>query len=457
MNRLFAAVVICLGFMAALPANAANAQTNGELARRAFSTLLEMQKINCHLHLEAANPSFRRARTTWLWDTANGLATEGGLISATSVFWDHSEDRTKLGKVVRFENGRFVLKTEQMHSHNRASGTTLAGTLYPQIAGQAIGGGGSLFELSCDLRRDLLLSKHKLDQRAVESKMIALNDQLSVLVAQIKEPADDPNTLAEKLFLLDLQQNVLREFIRLDAQAANIGAGQYIEDTFSLVRNTVGLIGNSINADAVIHNNKRFNGEGTILNLVSATLITVRPIVSNLGAQRVKRRMKRRAARLFPNVPESPATSATLSSDIDKIAAPSTELADRIRLYRQEVEKLKDEEALSGYEANRLKQIAVRRYRESFYGPTKQAQSILGLVVGFQHDDNTTRDNRLSAAGNTTYMTGQAFNLMELFRERLVDEHSHSSLKNAHMLAVDRLNRQLSTIEQLQTQTLSRL
>jgi hypothetical protein len=76
----------------------------------------------------------------------------------------------------------------------------------------------------------------------------------------------------------------------------------------------------------------------------------------------------------------------------------------------------------------------------------------MNIVVGFRKQNNVTADNRLEATANMTYTSGQVFNILELVRERVVDEAAHSKLKSAQMLPQQRIQRSLKDLEAMQTQ-----
>ncbi|HEY9733828.1 MAG TPA: hypothetical protein V6C89_18100 [Drouetiella sp.] len=448
------AIFIVLVFTAwspSIPCSYAASKNVDTLAREIFFDELEMQKINSHLHLEAATPSFKRSRRTWLWDISNGVTTESGLVSAAAIFWDHSEDKTTYQLQRKVENGLFINQIKSVRKHNRVSGSTVAGTLYPQIVGQAIGGSGAAFELGCDLSRSARIRANNLDEASVFEKMLVLNKHSDALLNELQRT--ESSSKEELKLLLDMKMEILQEFIRLEGQSGDLLAGQYIEDSVSLIRNTVGLVGNSINAKAVISDQKKLNGVGNILNCIAASMITMRPVITNVGASIVKRRNKRRARRYFPELDKWGGDD--LNSDLMQLS--NTEHKDesfnkRLLLYNEQLEQFAEYQALAKTEQASSKLIALRMYRESIYGPAKVSQSIMGMIVGFQNGDNATRDNRLAAAGNTTYMTGQAFNIIELTRERIVDERDHADLVRAQMLPADRIRRHLKNIEHLKSE-----
>jgi hypothetical protein len=225
-----------------------------------------------------------------------------------------------------------------------------------------------------------------------------------------------------------------------------------------LTRNTIGTVGNSINVAATfeVEGNKRFNGNGDILNLIAASMITTRPFMSNIGAYLSKKENKAQEKRDFPLLDQS--AKLRLQSDFEQLQLASQtsvitpQLASRLALYEEERKACAEEDALSSYEQDKSKQITIRRFRESLYGPTKMAQSIMGCVLNFRNLDNANADYRLDAAANAIYTSGQALNISELVRERIVDEKEHSALSKLHMLPEQRIEKNMQRLEQMQSQ-----
>jgi len=78
------------------------------------------------------------------------------------------------------------------------------------------------------------------------------------------------------------------------------------------------------------------------------------------------------------------------------------------------------------------------------------AQATIGIVVGFRRQNNATSDNRLAAGANLTYGSGQVFNILELVRERVIDEKSHSEQKAKNKLPEQRIDRYLLKLDGMQ-------
>ncbi len=97
------------------------------------------------------------------------------------------------------------------------------------------------------------------------------------------------------------------------------------------------------------------------------------------------------------------------------------------------------------------KQLILRRFKDTLYGPTKLSQAIIGINVSLRTRPNTTSDNQLSAAANLTYCSGQVFNITELLRERLVDEVRHRQDKDNGLLPEQRIERGLENLTRMES------
>lgn len=458
--REFACAIFLIGLL--LPAAAAQNATIDDIANQILDREIQLQKLNAQLHLEAANPSFNRARRTWLWDIGNALPTEGGLIAATALFYSNSNDRTINSVEVKKEDGRIKIENKRKQVRNHIPACKVAGTIIPQIAGQVVGGTGALFELGADYSRSRKLHKDKLDSSTLIKQVLVLCQQIDELQtqydAQLAVSTNPTAYGAESAVLKDIKRTSLLEFKRLETAAAKIAAGQIIEDGVSLTRNTIGATGNAINVAAIFRNNKRLNGQGAILNLIAASLITTRPIMSNVGCYLASKLNEHRVELNFPELKSIPEQDNSFNKDMGRLESVSAQnsnspqLANRLAIYRGQTEQFVEQKSLADIERKKSKQTIVRRFRETIYGPTKMAQSIMNIVIGFRRQHNSTADNRLAATANVTYTSGQAFNIAELLRERIVDESEHNKLKRTNMLPEQRIKRSLQELEVMQSQ-----
>jgi hypothetical protein len=434
------------------------------LANSLLKKEIELQQLNEQLHLEAATINFKRLRRTWLWDFGNAIPTEAGLISATALYYSRAHDKLQKSVQTKTVSGKIIYSLQEKKVENYAPASDKANTIIPQIAGQVVGGSGSFYELTADFARSRKLKAHRLDRKAITRRVIALEKDIDKLQSQydkfLSSASDHPDLTAyqaEAKLLKDTTQRSLARFISLEARASGISLGQLIEDSVSLTRNTIGTVGNSINVAATFETggNKRFNGNGDILNLIAASLITTRPFMSNIGAYLSKKENRAREKRDFPLLDQS--AKLRLNSDFDqlRLASQTTtvtpQMASRLALYEEEKKTYAEEDSLSSYEQDKSKQIMIRRFRESLYGPAKMTQSIMGCVVSFRNLDNANAEYRLNADANAIYTSGQTFNISELVRERIVDEKEHSALFKLQMLPEQRIQRNQQRLEQMQS------
>jgi len=410
------------------------------VAREIIKRDLQLQSLNLRLHQQCADPNFNRSRRTWLWDFGNAIPTEAGLITATANFYSHYAYR----------------------QGNHLPNSQAAAAIDPQVAGQVVGGLGSYFELMSALHHSIQTHKKGLDFKVASKRVLILKNEIDVLQAEYDSltisGTQSRAYLAEAAILKDIRDNSLNEFIRLQKSSAFISSGQVTEDAISALRNTIGCTGNSINVAADLKGNKRLNGQADILNLIAASMITTRPLITNMAALLATHHRQNKVVKTIHLLDGDRLQSQTNDfdkdfktlSDTTSATAGDAQLGQRMALYKLQLETETEQKSLADYEQSKLKLSAARRFRETIYGPTKLSQSVLGIVVGLRSQNNATKDYQLAASGNVTYTSGQIFNIFELVRERIVDEDSHSRLQAKKMLPAQRLQKSAERLEEMQ-------
>lgn len=433
------------------------------LANQILRDNLEMQLWTTKLHTLAAVPDRHRRRRAWIWDTSNAVATEVGLVGATALFFSHSNDQTSESTAVKRTNMGLVVQTERRKVRNHVPADKVAATIIPQIAGQGVGGLGALNELIQDVRRDRKLYRRGVGRKTL-TKNILLNlseiehlqkeYDLRIEEIQSNEPADLIAVYrSESRLLRALVRHTVDEFERVAKRSAQLRNGNYIEDSLGFARNTVGIVGNALNVASVYRNNKRLNGQGAILNMVSGSILTIRPFLSSIGTAVASKPWLRKNLNEAPpelmTIKEQSDLLESMTVGADALAEPI--LKDRTQIFRMELAQQKEDNSLAQAESKLLAQSVERRYRESIYGPTKIVQSGLTEVIGFRKQNNTTADNRLGATANLTYCSGQVFNILELVRERLMDNAEFRRSESAKMLPEQRLARSALNLQSIRT------
>jgi hypothetical protein len=347
-------------------------------------------------------------------------------------------------------NGTTQVQNVNERVPNHIPGWQIAETIYPQIAGQGIGLLGVTFELGAEFKHTLDLHKQHLSGHAAAKRVLALKHEIDRLRTQFDRQAAESDNPAsyktESAVFEQIEDRALYHFTELEAQATRNSTGRYIEVGVSIARNTVGAVGNALNCAGLCHEDRNLNGHGSILNVISASILTMRPMISNFGITVAKKYSEHRNHTNFPDLQE-PGSVTEFATSIQQLRAASqsspegSSIHNRLALYDEQTKQFAEDESIVTQTEQWAKFTPVRRYREMIYGPTKLAQSIMSVQVNLGKEHSATHDNRMGAAGNLTYTCGQAFNILELSRERIVDEANHKKDKAATMLPEQRIER----------------
>ena len=430
------------------------ADNNNTLIAEILAREIQLQRLNKEVHLNAANPSFARARRNWFYDTGNALSTEAGLIDAVALFYRHSNDKIVNKFEVEKKNNQIVFGDKLSLVHAKIAGSAVAGSIIPQIVGQAIGGSGSFLELNADLYHLYKLHQEKLNRHAATETAKKLNDEIDSRLQQLLKSTEGNSTTLQRecRMLLDIKEISLNQFGVVEAAAAKNLSACLIEDAGNTIRNTVGGIGNSINVYADYRNNKRLNGKADILNIIAASIIITRPLVANVGSVLASKLDRSHKNKLFPESHEI--STDNFRSELAQLTVSTNDedpgARRRMAFYQLQAQQFSLDEELSDYDRKKSKQLILRRFKDTLYGPAKLSQATIGMTVGFRTRPNSTSDNRLSAAANLTYCSGQAFNITELLRERLVDEVRHRADKDKGLLPEQRIAKGLQNLDRLE-------
>ncbi len=260
-----------------------------DLAKRILEREIELQQLNQSIHLKVATPSFSRARRTWLWDMGNSSMTEGGLISATALNfaplqrYDPDDDSCRKCQRNASRGNCFCPSTQPFawlaERRSDLPADSRSGSCFS----------GSMFELSTELVRAHDLHKQHLNETAVTKRVLELKNEIDALRSQYDAPASEAENAeahrAESIVLKQIEDRALYQFTSLETDGAKNATSRYVEDCASIIRNAVGAVGNSINCAGLIDNDRQLNGRGSILNIIAASMLTVRPFVSSFAVE----------------------------------------------------------------------------------------------------------------------------------------------------------------------------
>ncbi|PWT94671.1 MAG: hypothetical protein C5B53_12615, partial [Candidatus Melainabacteria bacterium] len=344
------------------------------------------------------------------------------------------------------------------HTHDRSADAThsnvkpsyIAATLYPQIVGQGFGILGALGGLYIDQRENMKRRGSGHDASTTNIRVLQLERELDGLLLEFEETSrregEDAQS-SELLLLRDFRNIALSEYVTAQSRNARVRGFRRVGDLLALSRNTVGLIGNSLNVAAVLRENKPLNGTGSILNAAAASQITLRPALSAASAAIARKAASRRLRNLFGEV-ESVDVATFEQHRMAYEASGTRNMA--CEIYQDQLELLKQHARITYKENVRGRTLTVRGFRrESLFGPTKVCQSVIGIIQGFRGPHSLGLDNRMAAAGNTVYCSGQAYNLSELSRQRSLDEADHRHERMRNLLTIQQVQHRIIKLEQM--------
>jgi hypothetical protein len=252
---------------------------------------------------------------------------------------------------------------------------------------------------------------------------------------------------------------LLAEFARHYVRSRGEFVWQNTLDGVDLSRNAVGAAGNQISVHAAYTRNAPLNGVGNILSLLAAVGITTRPYIA-WAVRHADMHLARNAlTRELPECTTVEETTILAKLEMDErhlrdvVGARLNEQAPTPRFSVLTVEGsilTSQEQSLDKFEGDGK---AGREFddmvRSTAYGPTKLANTILGITTGYHKPVDTVWNNRRNGAGNLTYTCGQGYNFLELWRERIQDERHHTRLKAEGKLPEQVLSTRLLTLDQL--------
>lgn len=409
-----------------------------EISRQILNDEISLDKLTTNTHLRNEIFTINKTRRQFLWGIINSGATGAGLIDGTQLF---------------FSTDHYV------------SGGRNAGQLYPQILGQEINAGGNCFELFNHLRIRLWAHKYGPDHSLHEASLLInrIDKNLAYRQSLLHTlPDSDPinsSLDAESKVLQDLRDILLTEYRRVYLKTRKTYTWANCMELTDLTRNIVGAVGNQISVKAGYTHNLHLNGNGNILSEISAIGITTRPIISLLATTATEYFAKNKLNKYLPgssagttdHLEEDIKTLNSLTSKVPKLSLNNRSVFARARILNIESDLVPQQQLLAKRETTEFtKRIKLQMARNLTYGPTKMANSTLGIIAGYDPHLNIYDRNRLMGTGSLIYTTGQAFNFSELWREYLLNERQNYKQKERQLTEQQLLRSRLNTLNTMQ-------
>jgi hypothetical protein len=396
------------------------------LAKEIIARQLQLAHDINLLQRENMHPE-KRARRIFIYNFGNSVATDGGLIGATGLFWSHAHNvnSTFLAPIV--SNHRHIFLIGKKGRPNQISPGAVEAELNPQIVGQAFGAGFGIEVFATALNAAKEHHARKLRDKQVAELKIQLDDLLAH--RQTLSEGISPS----KAHVFDLQQRFFRAesealisiYQRSQAESASHAAYQLVSSSTSFSRNMIGGIGNIINLYATNAHKRAINADGNLLSVIAASQIVLSPLVSNGAALMVKRDSNYPIKHPIVNIVQINSLAGQLTGESFG-AMNKTQL----QLYKTLEDIAARQAGFCNEQEQRNRNLVSHEFaRSEDLGSTKLTEETMGLIVSARKPRGATNDNRVNAWGNTVYTSGQSVNLAALVKRRLDEEIRLNRLK----------------------------
>lgn len=416
-----------------------------------LSEELEIERLSAQFDLASNITNFAKGRRQWSYNFGNAFCTEGGLIAATALFASNTSNRHAIHFQTVTKNGIQTVQAKYVTLTPAIDPNSVNGTITPQIVGQCISITGGSFELMTTLgvvihRDHLGLAPRTLDSEVIDH-LASIDRKLKIAAAYCSE---NPSASIELRILKDLRDRALSDYFVARLVERRWASWNNSQNVTGVIRNTIGTVGNSINELGRHEARRRLNGDGSILNFISASIILVRPYFCEAWAKYKTRNLDHKLKNLMGDV--EPRNDGILAERILQLKASSrSEVHSNYFDKREQIYNNYSYDRAEIFEQydRRLSVLSMRStVRGSIYAPTKQTQSMINIVTQFRPRNNTVENNRYSAIANLTYTSGQIFNISELVRQRLADEVRHRNLEKAKILPTKLLAKRIELLSQ---------
>jgi len=351
---------------------------------------------------------------------------------------------------------------------NRPKRSKIEGSLYPQIAGQFIGAGGSMVELGINYFHEWQCHKrgYSCKQSVAKVKEIRKNiDQLfarreAILTSGVLGKADTAIERAEGTVLHDITALSMEEYETFHISSRRFRAFQDSIYLWDVAKNSVGAAGNIVQVVGNHEDRPYLTGPAGVLTTISGALIIVAPLAARgwgkLVGELHKKHLKKELYR--------GESCQLLKYDLDRKAL-QTMVGEK--LVRGQVVSERATALLATYEGNALQRASqVQLAQAELRAGTRAAQEnvLLGAVVGtskvclgvtnaiagYGLTTSNHRSNDVIVPGNITYASGLWLSAAENIRLRVLDEVNRKKLGSQGRLPGQVLAARLKKLDQLE-------
>jgi hypothetical protein len=410
---------------------------------------LEIERLSCQFDQASHVADFAKGRRQWSYNFGNAVCTEGGLIAATALFADHMHNHYAVRFQTTTKNGVQLLKAHYVRIPPAIDPNSVNATVTPQIVGQGISIVGGCYELMATLgvvmhRKQLGMSPREVDS-AVLDHLGSIDRKLKLAVLNYSQSESSANELR---VLEQLRNRVLSDYVTARLVEKRWSSWNNCQNVTGVIRNSIGAVGNGLNELGRHDFKRRLNGDGSILNFISASIILVRPYFCEVWGLYKERNLEHKLSHSMGN--EEAVGDGSFEDDITRLTLSTNRLdrSDYLNKRLQIYATLSNDRNTIFEGQEKRTTVLSRRsmLRGSLYAPTKQTQSMINLVTQFRPRNDTAENNRFGFAANLTYASGQMYNISELSRQRVFDEVAHSRQNRAQILPTQLLAKRIASL-----------
>lgn len=450
MKRIFsialAYIISCFQYCALAQTNSSNID---QITQSILQKQIELERLNTQFRIETTLVSTWRQRRMFTYAESNAGLTEASLIKAIPI---------------RYNQARKKIPKPPPDNRNRSR---LVAATRVQLVGQCIGAGGDVLELGLNFMHYCSIRKKGYNPSAYQRRVSVLHSELDNLIEQRRVLLANSNQLSQEemktaqvegKLLSDLRDLTLLEYAKYLSGTKRFWVLQNTAYLVDLAKNATGIAGNIVGLQANHINRPHWVGTAFLLSAISGVIVLVTPLVGRVTGNVAGLAAGKTASKELTHVQAR--GTETFLSDEDKFSGlikgktnESPYLAAASK--RQQLYEEQEELLLSAKEfLLRQRQCARNTLIENiiFAGavaPPRITNGILGMI-GFWHYYNNSPDrNRLLAAGNTAFLAGNTFNILETARVQLAAEWENHKLANTNLLPRQQFKHRLKLLNNM--------
>lgn len=453
MKRIFliALIYICSCFHCyALAETNLNESVNLEqITQSILRKQIEFERLNTQFRIETTLVSPWRQRRMFAYAESNASLTEASLLQALPV---------------RYNLARKKIPRPPPDNKNRSRLVAAART---QLVGQAIGAGGDLFELGLNFVHYCSIRKHSYNPATYRKRVNVLHNELDNLIEQRHLLLNQPNQFStddikiaqvEGKLLSDLRDLSLVEYSQYLSGTKRFWVLQNTAYLVDFAKNATGMAGNIVGLEANHINRPHLVGSAFLLSAISGAIVLITPIVGRVTGNVAGLAAARTASKELTHMQ---ATSADIYlSDKEQLLAmikgntTGTSYLSAVRKHQEFYDHQQELLLSSGDFLRKQRQRARGTLIENIIfagvvGPPRIANGILGMIGSWHYYNNSPDRNRLIAAGNTAYLVGNTFNVLETARVQASIEWNDRTLAKTNLLPRQQFNHRLQLLDNM--------